>query len=260
MKRILALLLAVILTAALCACSPIVTIDETDATANPDELRANFDKAVAYVEANVDTSGMTPQIQDDDAGSLYHYWLDEDEAPELSFSGEFMVGGDNKIVVGETTVKQLRELDLDVVFDKEEADPEETVSGTLEKDGKYVSIVLEQNTGDKKVPIDDLAIAMFWGGVDDDFCLDFTYCGLDRTSTLKDYIDKIGVPNNTLQVSADSTNTTIELSYYRETKDGDEITSTVLSIYLVYDPAADTAVLGSMQYDVNTYTPEDFGE
>ena len=262
MKRIIALLLAAVLMLALCSCS-VVSIDDADSkdadeTLDTATIRSNFDSASAYIESIIGKTDMTTSIQDDNDGQeLYKYWGYEDYVGEDVIPMEIAFAGVT-VTIGETTVKELKDMGANVSYDEDTVEPYSTGSVSVEKDGKTISLFTEQNDADEAKPIEDMRIYGFWCGTDEWF-MPFDYAGVKPGATLKDVIDILGVPLYTIRLESSDFNTSIDLSYSHNVKEGNVETSDSLSVYLIYDPETGEATLGSMQLErnINVYDEEE---
>lgn len=259
MKKIFAILLIAALAVTLVACGGAKNND-TDATSAPADtaaIRSVYDKAAAFVDANIDTKDLEVTEQDDDNGTyLCKFWNSTDETASADFTNDIVVDGVT-ITLGKTTVKELKALDgytVDLPQDTIESD---TVLGFgLSKDNKSVQLSIISNDITEAAPVDDFTIDQITCSYSD-FSLPFLYSGLDEKATVKDIIEKVGMPNSTIQLTVDEQSAVIELNYSRSSKaDGLTIDET-LTISLNYNADNDTAAVSDVRLSRNTYSDQE---
>lgn len=248
MKKITALLLIAVLAAAMCACNAVRDqLIDIEATADPAQvdtasIRESFDKAIAYVEAAIDTSGMSTQIQDDDGGLyLYKYWTYDQDTENAGLSGSIAVGG-KTIEIAETTANDLKELGFSSEIFGTVVDPGVSAASIIESDGKSCNVSFAVNKTDKAISVDVLPVYQVTLTAESYF-LPFEYSGLTAESTLKDVIDKLGRPNGRMEVAADDYSTVIELVYDDILNEGDTEIDNRLSLRMEYSAENDTATV-----------------
>lgn len=247
MKKLAAIMTMVMLALCLGACGASRPAEPEGPSSNngsgsAEEIRTNFEGAVAYVDALIDTSKMSIQ-SDEEETTLYRFWTkNEEEAAVLSETAEL---DGSAITIGVTTAKDLDAMGFDRVERAVEmVAPDEVVSVTVYKGTLVNFLVLKQNVSNEPVPIDELPITEVHAGMRD-YTLPFNYCGLTHDSTFADAVNLFGTPSS-INLSADDFGTTLELTYYGEEKpDGDAVTTDTLSIAFRYDMATDTTVLTS---------------
>lgn len=248
MKKLIILALTFALILSLCACGAediIKEVDPADSTVSTEELRTNLDSATAYVEAAVDTSGMTAQDVDDQGTTLYKSWLYDSETVNDKIPMEVEIDG-KTITINKTTVAELKEMGFTIELDSETIEPNLTQGFTINKDGKYCNLSV-YNDSDKAVKADGMTVCEFQGSTDE-FNLEFIYSGLKKGSTLEEVIKALGTPHMDINICSDSLfGTTIDLDYFCETVSDGISDADTLSIHLVYDAEKNTATLGSLQ-------------
>lgn len=263
MKKTFALFLAAILALGLCSCgAPSVDIPEDaqngedTATVDTAAISANYEKAVAYLEKTIDTDGMTYSLDNEDPAYMNGNWMWDGEAPATDIPADIEIDG-QVITMDKTVVSELKGLGFDVTAEETVA-PGESQTITLTKGNKFFEVCTGANETDKAVKTDDEIIRRFIA-INDDWRLPFTYSGLTGESELEDIIDALGVPNNSILLSADAYTTSISLEYYQETSAGSQTVMTNMSIYLLYDSATDKTTMGTINYatDIFDYTAEE---
>lgn len=256
MKRIAALLLAAALAAGLCACNKTPGADNaTEKAALAQEVsstdknlvKANFDKAVAFVESAIDTKDMTAGDNEDEF-CMYRDWsYEETENTELPDTIE--VNG-KTITIGKTTVKDLNELGMKLEKSMEKVPPQTGTAVNLIDDSKTFLLNVDNGT-DKTLDIDDMTITGFTTGFKD-YTLPYSYSGINYDSTVEDVISKLGKPNSNITVDANDQSATITINYINDVTEGKTVTTDNVSVAFNYDPAKDTAALSSLNYSRNT--------
>ncbi len=256
MKRLAALLLAAALTAGLCACNKTpgsenatekaAIVQEVSST-NKELVKANFDKAVAFVESAIDTKDMTAGDNEDEF-CMYRDWsYEETENTELPDTIE--VNG-KTITIGKTTVKDLNELGMKLEKSMEKVPPQTGTAVNLIDDSKTFLLNVDNGT-DKTLDIDDMTITGFTTGFKD-YTLPYSYSGINYDSTVEDVISKLGKPNSNITVDANDQSATITINYINDVTEGKTVTTDNVSVAFNYDPAKDTAALSSLNYSRNT--------
>ena len=256
MKRLAALLLAAALTAGLCACNKTpgsenatekaAIVQEVSST-NKELVKANFDKAVAFVESAIDTKDMMSRDNEDEF-CMYRDWsYEETENTELPDTIE--VNG-KTITIGKTTVKGLNELGMKLEKSMEKVPPQTGTAVNLIDDSKTFLLNVDNGT-DKTLDIDDMTITGFTTGFKD-YTLPYSYSGINYDSTVEDVISKLGKPNSNITVDANDQSATITINYINDVTEGKTVTTDNVSVAFNYDPAKDTAALSSLNYSRNT--------
>lgn len=256
MKKLLALLMIAALAVTLFACTvqePIIAVDPTASSDEITGIRESFDKASAYIEANVDTTDAEVQTDEEDESYLSKVWFIPEGTGSDEFSMDIAVEG-NTITLGETTVKELESFGMDIEKLVETVQPDEMIGVQLSKDNRFFSLTAG-TPATEAAALDDCIIKEA-SGTYNEYTLAFSYSGLDEKATLKDVIDTLGVPNSSINLSGDTSGTSIELSYYKKTEKDGVYTDNNLSVYLSYDAAGDTAVLSSIHLSCNSYTED----
>ena len=267
MNRIITLLLAAVLAVSLCACGDnangkqgavdaldskagdLITI--VDETADPEVVRADYEKGLAYVNSLMDSKGMTQSDQDDEGGtSLYHYWS-YDETPEnADFPMDITLDG-TKISIGTTKVSELRDAGMKLSISEDTVQPNTTFAFTVEKAPLGFTNLAADNSSDKEADIYTLPITEITVITDEDNGIPFDYCNLGKDSDLKAVLDAFGTPNYNATLSSGYTGVNLTLEYAYDTADASDI----LSISMIYDPEENTAKLGSLSL-TRTLIPE----
>lgn len=257
MKKIFSLFLIAVLAFSLVACGstqPAADNSETTTTDNT-AIRETFDKASAYIESVLDTKGMDAQVQDDDGGAnLYKYWTPTDAADNAAFSMELDING-NAVTVGTTTVKDLAAFDWEIEKSAETVKPDEMMGVMLTKDNRSCSLTAATPTLGQEAPIDDCIICDATASYNE-FSLPFSYSGLNEQASIKDIVEKLGVPNSGITLSSDANGSIIELSYFISTAEGDLVEDSNLSLSLNYSADSDIAVINSVQLSRSVYKAE----
>ena len=216
-------------------------------TAEAGDIRSHFEKASAYVESLIDTTGMEVLTDEEDSEFLCRTWMYEKFISLPEIGREVTVDG-KTIVIGETKVRDLPELGFEVAKFADELGPYEATSVSLQKGRKTFILSPQTNDTDRTLPLDDLPIFSFSATYSEDV-IPFSYYGTDERTTLEDLIARWGIPNSSIRVTADSYGTYIELSYQSETADQDWITSDALTFSLNYRPEAGIACLFTVGLD-----------
>lgn len=256
MKRLAALLLAAALTAGLCACNKNpgsenatekAALAQEVSSTDKNLVKANFDKAVAFVESAIDTKDMTAGDNEDEF-CMYRDWsYEETENTELPDTIE--VNG-KTITIGKTTVKDLNELGMKLEKSMEKVPPQTGTAVNLIDDSKTFLLNVDNGT-DKTLDIDDMTITGFTTGFKD-YTLPYSYSGINYDSTVEDVISKLGKPNSNITVDANDQSATITINYINDVTEGKTVTTDNVSVAFNYDPAKDTAALSSLNYSRNT--------
>ena len=256
MKRLAALLLAAALTAGLCACNKNpgsenatekAALAQEVSSTDKNLVKANFDKAVAFVESAIDTKDMTAGDNEDEF-CMYRDWsYEETENTELPDTIE--VNG-KTITIGKTTVKDLNELGMKLEKSMEKVPPQTGTAVNLIDDSKTFLLNVDNGT-DKTLDIDDMTITGFTTGFKD-YTLPYSYSGINYDSTVEDVISKLGKPNSNITVDANDQSATITINYINDVTEGKTVTTDNVSVAFNYDPAKDTATLSSLNYSRNT--------
>lgn len=243
MKKVLVLLLALTLIVSLCACgaNKVVDVNPTISSDGAAALRADFENAKAFVEANIDMKNMEAQDQDqEDPSYLYQYWFAQD-APNVEFSLDAELDGQT-VTVGKTTVKELKELGFELSTDQKVIEPDVSTGLSLSKGDKICNITLANNDTGKELPIDEGVLSEV-DMIGNEFGISYVYSGLKDQSSFKDVIDKLGAPNSQVKISSDDSGVSIELSYFNSTQDGDKTSDKSLTVYFGYDTTNNTATV-----------------
>lgn len=256
MKRLAALLLAAALTASLCACNKNpgsenatekAALAQEVSSTDKNLVKANFDKAVAFVESAIDTKDMTAGDNEDEF-CMYRDWsYEETENTELPDTIE--VNG-KTITIGKTTVKDLNELGMKLEKSMDKVPPQTGTAVNLIDDSKTFLLNVDNGT-DKTLDIDDMTITGFTTGFKD-YTLPYSYSGINYDSTVEDVISKLGKPNSNITVDANDQSATITINYTNDVTEGKTITTDNVSVAFNYDSAKDTAALSSLNYSRNT--------
>ena len=256
MKRLAALLLAAALTAGLCACNKTpgadnptekATLAQEVSSTDKNLVKANFDKAVAFVESAIDTKDMTAGDNEDEF-CMYRDWSYE-EIKNTELPDTIEVNG-KTITIGKTTVKDLNELGMKLEKSMEKVPPQTGTAVNLIDDSKTFLLNVDNGT-DKTLDIDDMTITGFTTGFKD-YTLPYSYSGINYDSTVEDVISKLGKPNSNITVDANDQSATITINYINDVTEGKTVTTDNVSVAFNYDPAKDTATLSSLNYSRNT--------
>lgn len=239
MKKVLVLLLALTLIVSFCACgaNKVVDVNPTVSSDGAAAIRADFEKAKAFVEANIDMKNMEAQDQEDPS-YLYQYWFAQD-APNAEFSLDAELDGQT-VTVGKTTVKELKELGFELSTDQKVIEPDVSTGFSLSKGDKICNITLANNDTGKELPIDEGVLSEV-DMIGNEFGISYAYSGLKDQSSFKDVIDKLGAPNSEVKISSDDSGVSIELSYFNSTQDGDKTSDKSLTVYFGYDTTNNAA-------------------
>ena len=251
-KEITVFITAFVLAAGFCSCSPGSVISEGSSEASPDleAVRTSFDKASAYIESAVDTSSMTVITEDEDSRNLTRSWS-YDEPENITLSDVVEIDG-NKIIIGETTEKELENLNLKAEKSKDTAEPDESVSVTLtNEDDKSMILSIQSNDTDATQTVGDLPVYGFKSGLIE-YTLPFNYSGLTGESDLEDALKIFGAPNTMIYLSANDLNTSIELEYLNEKKEQDFVITDDLLLVFKYNED-DTTELTCINYSREKY-------
>ena len=238
MKKIFALILALVMILCLCACGKKDGIDR-------EAIKNEFNKAVSYTEDLMDTADMTSTVQDESDGVyLFKQWNHQGEFVNTDISLDFEIEG-NTITLGKTTVGDLKKMGYEIECGFETLKPGDTASLGIYIDGKRCVFDTAQNDTDTEKTIDEMTLNSFIN--DDILC---TYKGLKAGSTLEEVIDVLGSPNYAASLATNDKNeTTIALGYINKTTQDDGEAATSLEITLDYDPDTDSAVLSGIEFD-----------
>lgn len=256
MKRLAALLLAAALTAGLCACNKTPGADNPTekaarvqevSTTNKELVKANFDKAVAFVESAIDTKDMMSRDNEDEF-CMYRDWSYE-EIKNTELPDTVEVNG-KAVTIGKTTVKDLDGLGMKLEKSMEKVPPQTGTAVNLIDDSKTFLLNVDNGT-DKTLDIDDMTITGFTTGFKD-YTLPYSYSGINYDSTVEDVISKLGKPNSNITVDANDQSATITINYINDVTEGKTVTTDNVSVAFNYDPAKDTAALSSLNYSRNT--------
>lgn len=256
MKRLAALLLAAALTAGLCACNnhpgsvnatEEVGVTQQVSSTDKELVKANFDKAVAFVESAIDTKDMMSRDNEDEF-CMYRDWSYE-EIKNTELPDTVEVNG-KAVTIGKTTVKDLDALGMKIEKSMEKVPPQ-TVTGVNLVDGSKTFMLDVDNSTDKTLNIDDMTITGFTTGFKD-YNLPYSYGGINYDSTVEDVISKLGKPNSNITVDANDKSAAITINYTNDVTEGKTITTDNVSVAFNYDPAKDTAALSSINYSRST--------
>ena len=261
MKKIICMLMALLLAVSLCACGektedekaskdessttpPVIGI--ADETVDPTVVRDGYDKALAYINSELNTKGMTESDQDDDGGqSLYHYWLYDHETENADFPTEITVSG-QKIVIDTTTAKDLIDAGLKLETTEETIEPGVIYSFQIvEGQNRFMNVGAANNTDKaakgETIPITEIITT---GG---ESSIPFTYNGITEGADLKTLLDTFGAPNLGATLCSDSMGVNITLDYFSEKTENDVRTYDQLTLNLKYDAEKDVATLLNLQ-------------
>ncbi len=250
MKRFCVLLLAILLMAGMCSCAkPEEIIKVDDSTVNANDNRSDYEKAVAFVEKSLDVSKMSVSTQDESDGqALYCTWFAQEEQPEFKIDKEVTLADGQKIVLGTTIVKEVKEMGFTYEIPDEILQPDMMYGITLNKDDKWVNTEIQNSTGSEQkaenLPITSIDLMANDSELSKD-AMSFDYCGIKTGATIDDIIKALGVPNSSVHLSTEMTGCRIELSY--------GAVNASLSVNLKYDPATDTATFVDINLHQYTY-------
>ncbi len=246
MKKLAAIFMILALALCMCACGDISPIEvESSVPADPAKLHEDLESAIAYIEANVDTSGAERYIDDSDESYQTCYWDFGEDRPEKDFSNEVEIDGIS-IKVGETKVKDLETLGFDVEKPGDTVDPQASFGVTLHRDGKQAILSLMRNPSDQPAPIAEFPVYGFSGGIAE-FTIPYSYEGLTYGTPMEDVIEKLGNPYADLRVSSDSVaGTIIEISYDRMVPQGETMMCYSLDFRFLYDAEANSTTMEGM--------------
>jgi len=239
MKKTFVLILALALALCLCACS------KKDDGIDRKAIKTEFNKAVSYTEALIDTKDMTSTVQDTSDGVyLFKQWNHTGDFVNTDIGLDFELSG-KTITLGTTTVGDLKAMGFDIECGFETLKPSETASLGVYIDGKRCAFDTAQNDSGSEKGIDEMPLYSF---IDDNLLC--TYKGLTSSSTLKDVVDVLGSPNYAASLATNDKNeTVIALGYVNNTTQDDGVATTSLEITLQYDPDTDSAVLSGIEFD-----------
>ena len=263
MKKLTALLLIAILAFGLCACGAEDIISIVDETIDPSlidtaAIRSNYDKASAFIEAAIDTSDLTFDEQDDEGGTdLYKSWYSSEEAGEAKLSKTFEING-KSFEIAKTTLKDVKAMGFEINEEDRMVEADMSITTNASMDGKDFYLTLGSNETGKETALDDMVVFGF-STLSDEYFLPFGYCGLSRESTIKDIIDALGKPNDTIRLEANEYFTEIEVSYYNDSIKDNVGTSDKVDITLKYDPATDSTSFSQITvgHDVYSSVPDE---
>ena len=261
MKKLIILTLIAALVLTLCACGAenIISVDPETETEDPAVLRSNLDSASAYLESCIDTSKMVTAMQEDDPNYLYKYWSYDDDEFNASFSTDVELDG-KTFTVGKTTVGELKEMGYELMIDEETVPTDYSKGFSIVKGDKFCNLTADNNT-DKEQNIYDLVVTGF-NGFSEEYGLEYSFNGIATGSTLEEVVAALGTPNYNISLSSDSLGTTFDMSYYNDKPDGDILISDVVTVYLTYDVAGNTAVVSSLDvsHNVENMIPDEEAE
>ena len=240
MKKIFALMLALVMLLCLCSCG----------NKYNQKVRNSFDKAVAYTESLLDTSSMTSFVRDESNGNyIYKYWNHGENEGNADIDLNVEIEG-HTITLNKTTVRDLKDMGFEVMIGFETLAPGETASLAIYSKDKRIAFNTARNETNEKVDVNDMPLCAFYGEMDDGH-IPFVYRGLTIGSTLEEIVAALGSPNNAASIATDETGSSIGMDYFSDsTEDNAHITS-ALSITANYDADADTAVLSNVQLDID---------
>lgn len=245
MKKVSVLLLALTLIVSLCACGApkVVDTQATEAPADTAAIKANLEKGAAYIESVANTKDMTVNLQNEDPAYLYQTWINNDQNAEDDVALDIVIG-DKTFTVGITTLPELREMGFTMESAPEKVDPQTSYSFSINKDKKYADISIDNFT-DQAQNADELVVSQVQC-TNGPYALEFAYKELTIGSTFEDVLKALGTPRDIISLTADSTGTEIELSYFREAVDGDKATNDNLSLHFAYDVDSNKATMTSI--------------
>lgn len=256
MKKISTMLFAVLLAMVLCACGASKdaqnaagisnVIEEINPeTADTEQIKADFDKASAFVASVVDLSDADIQTDDEDPANLYSYWAVDNGDRLFEPDNELMVNG-QKIVIGETTVNDLETMGFKLEKPADVIGPDEQMSVTLRNDSKYFMFDVHLTEGEEEKPISDVPVLGFNVGAGE-YAIPYEYMGISEDISFEKAIETLGMPNSELRVNSDVTGTSIEISYFNISAAEGITTDNILSLSFSYDADNDTAAISSVR-------------
>lgn len=212
--------------------------ENTDKADYVSPYREDCDKAVTYVNSLMNTEGMTESDDEDEEDEeSTHFWRYDTETENSDFPIDVTVI-DQKITIGTTTVKDLREAGamLDVAQDTVEPSDKADIDIMGESSGKMRVCV--KNFTDKTESIDNLPIIEIHSN-DGEYAVPYTYNGISEGDNLKAILDAFGTPNDSAYVVSWDYGTLVYLNYKRD--EGN--THDHMGFILQYDAEKDVATL-----------------
>ncbi|MBR1534115.1 MAG: hypothetical protein IJ639_07105 [Ruminococcus sp.] len=200
--------------------------------------RPECDKAVAYVNSLMNTAGMTESDDEkEDSEESTHMWRYDTETENSDFPLDVTVL-EQKISIGTTTVKDLRESGLTLEADEETVEPQGKVDIDIRGESGGKIRVCAKNFTDKAENIDNLQITEIHSN-DGETGLTYTYNGVSEGDDLKAILDAFGTPNDYAAVNAWEYGTMVYLNYKRD--EGN--THDSMGFILQYDAEKNVATL-----------------
>ena len=243
MKKFITIILTLTLVISLCACSAkndakndatkdealIRTVEETG---NPEAIRADHDKAVAYVNSVMDTEGMTQSDNDEDVTNLIHNWGYENEVKGSDIPMDITLD-EKTFTIGKTTVKELRDMGMTLDISSDTVEANTFFGFTITKGSSFVNMDAGNFT-DSEAKIDTLPVTEITttGGGSG---IPFTYNNITEGSDLKTVLEIFGKPSLSATLTTDSFFNRIKLEYSRDTVENGMLTTDYLNIFLDYD-------------------------
>jgi len=261
MKKVTAMLLTLAVSLSLCACTnsgPASTGSDSESAASsgsqavsPEKLTDIADKASAYIESVIDTSGMAAETGESEDMYIYRYWNMGEETADAALTDEIEIDG-NTIVLGKTTKADLDKMDFKMEGFPEVLEPGLHTSIILAKDGKNANLALANDSETESQPVDNIPVNGFTCG-SAEFAIPFNYAGVTNSSSIEDVVKLLGAPNSDLHFSTDGEFTEILLSYSMITDKDGAAAQITLGITYLYHPESNTASLYTVLIDKSLY-------
>jgi hypothetical protein len=257
MKKQIALILSLLLVVCVFGCTAEATIPEVPETSASDDsafiLQERFDMASAYVESLFDASKTEVQTDTEDPEYPQRYWYFSGPADGVNIPETVTVDG-KSIVIGQTTVKELKELGFTVETSMDTVEPNTVLSFSIIDGRKKLVLTIAPNGTDQSIPFDDAIIAGFTGSFSA-YSMPFGYAEITEASTLKDVISAFGIEagETVIGLVADTTDTEITVHMFNLVQNGDTETNKSLDITLRYSASENIAKVTNVTLNIDAH-------
>lgn len=254
MKKQIVMILSLVLAVCMLGCTASAQIPDAPASDDSElTVQERFDMASAYVESLFDASKTEVQTDEEDPEYPQRYWYFSGPADGVNIPETVTVNG-KSIALGQTTVKELKELGFTVEMSMDTVEPNTVLSFSIIDGRKALILTIAPNNTDQSIPFDDAIIAGFTGSFNA-YSMPFGYAGITEASTLKDVISAFGIEAGETDIGlvADTTDTEITVHMFNMLQNGDTETLKSLDITLRYSASENIAKVTNVTLSVDAH-------
>ena len=257
MKKQIMMILSLLLAICMLGCTANANPIEAPAADDSEHtLEERFDMASAYIESLIDASKTEVQTDTEDPEYPQRHWFFSGPADGVNIPDTVTVNG-KSIVIGQTTVKELKELGFTVDMSTDTVEPNTVLSFSIIDGSKALIFTTAPNATDQSIPFDDSIIAGFTGSFSA-YSMPFGYVGITEASTLNDVISAFGIEagETVIGLVASTTDTEITVHMINMVQNGDTETLKSLDITLLYSASENDARVTSVMLDIDVHPVE----